>query len=75
MHSYQLERNHNYTVPRYIEENGLEILQDAADWCPELTSALSLWKGVEFQYESTDTADYETEPVTEHVEENLEEEG
>ena len=24
-----MERNHNYTVPRYIEENGPEILQDA----------------------------------------------
>jgi ribulose-bisphosphate carboxylase large chain len=70
-----MERNHNHTIPRYIEENGPEILRNAAGWCPELASALSLWKGVEFQYESTDTADYETEPVTERIGENLEEEG
>jgi ribulose-bisphosphate carboxylase large chain len=45
----------------YVEE-GPQILQDAAKYCSPLKTALDLWKGITFNYASTDTADFvETE--------------
>jgi len=41
----------------YLAE-GPEILAAAARWCSPLKSALETWKGVTFNYESTDTADF-----------------
>ncbi len=41
----------------YVNE-GPEILQEAAKWCSPLKSALSIWKDVTFDYESTDTSDF-----------------
>jgi ribulose-bisphosphate carboxylase large chain len=45
----------------YVAE-GPEILQEAAKTCGPLQTALDLWKGISFNYASTDTADFaETE--------------
>jgi ribulose-bisphosphate carboxylase large chain len=41
----------------YLNE-GPEILEKAAKWCPPLRAALDTWKDVTFNYESTDTADF-----------------
>ena len=46
----------------YLEE-GPEILKEAAQWCGPLQTALDLWKGISFNYTSTDTADF-TETTT-----------
>ena len=37
---------------------GPEILQEAAKMCGPLQTALDLWKGISFNYTSTDTADF-----------------
>jgi ribulose-bisphosphate carboxylase large chain len=42
---------------------GPEILQDAARMCGPLQTALDLWKGISFNYTSTDTADFATTPT------------
>ena len=43
-------------------QDGPEILQQAAKTCGPLQTALDLWKGISFNYASTDTADFaETE--------------
>lgn len=41
----------------YVNE-GPEILNAAAKWCSPLKAALSTWKDVTFNYESTDTSDF-----------------
>ncbi len=41
----------------YFNE-GPEILAAAARWCSPLKAALDTWKGISFNYESTDTADF-----------------
>jgi len=41
----------------YMAE-GPSILQDAARMCGPLQTALDLWKGISFNYSSTDTADF-----------------
>ena len=47
----------------YVAE-GPEILQAAARMCGPLQTALDLWKGISFNYSSTDTADFvETQTV------------
>ena len=46
----------------YVEE-GPDILHDAAKGCPELSSALEVWKDITFDFESTDTADVEATPT------------
>jgi len=43
---------------RDIDAEGPEILRDAAKWCKPLEKALETWKGVEFNYTSTDAPDY-----------------
>jgi ribulose-bisphosphate carboxylase large chain len=48
----------------YMAE-GPQILQDTAETCPPLKTALSLWKDIAFNYTSTDTADF-TETTTEN---------
>jgi ribulose-bisphosphate carboxylase large chain len=42
---------------------GPEILQDAARMCGPLQTALDLWKGISFNYTSTDTADFAETPT------------
>jgi len=46
----------------YLVE-GPEILQDAAKMCGPLQTALDLWKGIAFNYTSTDTADFAETPT------------
>jgi ribulose-bisphosphate carboxylase large chain len=46
----------------YLGE-GAEILQDAAKMCGPLQTALDLWKGISFNYTSTDTADFAETPT------------
>jgi ribulose-bisphosphate carboxylase large chain len=46
----------------YLAE-GPEILQDAAKMCGPLQTALDLWKGISFNYTSTDTADFAETPT------------
>jgi ribulose-bisphosphate carboxylase large chain len=46
----------------YLTE-GPEILQDAAKMCGPLQTALDLWKGISFNYTSTDTADFAETPT------------
>ena len=41
----------------YFHE-GPDILKDAAKYCGPLQTALDLWKGITFNYASTDTADF-----------------
>ena len=41
----------------YLRE-GPQILEEAAKWCSPLKAALTTWKDVTFNYESTDTADF-----------------
>jgi ribulose-bisphosphate carboxylase large chain len=41
----------------YVAE-GPKILQEAAGYCSSLKTALDLWKGITFDYTSTDTADF-----------------
>ena len=43
-----------------IENEGPDVLQKAAEWCDPLKVALDLWKGIKFDYPSTDTPDYAT---------------
>merc|ERR1712113_972313 len=43
-----------------IENEGPGVLQKAAEWCEPLKVALDLWKGIKFEYPSTDTPDYVT---------------
>jgi ribulose-bisphosphate carboxylase large chain len=45
----------------YLQE-GPEILQRAARSCPELASALDVWKDVTFDFTSTDTPDVVATP-------------
>jgi ribulose-bisphosphate carboxylase large chain len=45
----------------YLNE-GPEILEKAAKWCPELRAALDVWKDVNFNFESTDTPDVMVTP-------------
>jgi ribulose-bisphosphate carboxylase large chain len=49
----------------YVEE-GPQILQDAARDCSPLKTALDLWKGITFNYASTDTADFVETETTSH---------
>ena len=49
----------------YVAE-GPEILQDAGKMCGPLQTALDLWKGISFNYASTDTADF-SETATANV--------
>ncbi|MCF8566503.1 form I ribulose bisphosphate carboxylase large subunit [Alicyclobacillus tolerans] len=42
---------------RDFVNEGPEILEKAAKWCPELRAALDVWKDVTFNFESTDTPD------------------
>ena len=49
----------------YVAE-GPELLQDAAKMCGPLQTALDLWKGISFNYASTDTADF-SETATANV--------
>jgi ribulose-bisphosphate carboxylase large chain len=46
----------------YVAE-GPEILQEAAKMCGPLQTALDLWKGISFNYTSTDTADFAETPT------------
>jgi ribulose-bisphosphate carboxylase large chain len=46
----------------YLQE-GPEILQEAAKMCGPLQTALDLWKGISFNYTSTDTADFAETPT------------
>jgi ribulose-bisphosphate carboxylase large chain len=46
----------------YVAE-GPEILQEAAKMCGPLQTALDLWKGISFNYTSTDTADIAVTPT------------
>jgi len=46
----------------YLAE-GPSILQDAAKMCGPLQTALDLWKGISFNYTSTDTADFAETPT------------
>jgi len=46
----------------YLAE-GPEILQAAAKMCGPLQTALDLWKGISFNYTSTDTADFAETPT------------
>ena len=46
----------------YVNE-GPEILQEAAKMCGPLQTALDLWKGISFNYTSTDTADFAETPT------------
>ncbi|QXQ05964.1 ribulose-bisphosphate carboxylase large subunit [Sphingosinicellaceae bacterium] len=46
----------------YLAE-GPEILAAAARWCSPLKAALDTWKGISFNYESTDTADFVPTPT------------
>merc|ERR1712056_4091 len=52
-------------IGRNIQEEGAGILREAAQSCRALEVALSLWKGISFDYESTDTGDYSSEVVKE----------
>ncbi len=47
----------------YLAE-GPQILQDAAEHCKPLRTALDLWKDITFNYASTDTIDSEPSPTT-----------
>jgi len=46
----------------YLSE-GPAILQSAAKMCGPLQTALDLWKGISFNYSSTDTADFAETPT------------
>jgi ribulose-bisphosphate carboxylase large chain len=46
----------------YVQE-GPSILQEAAKSCAPLKTALDLWKGITFNYTSTDTADFVETPT------------
>ena len=48
---------------RDIDQEGPEILQQAARWCAPLAQALDTWKDVAFNYASTDTSDHVTTPA------------
>jgi ribulose-bisphosphate carboxylase large chain len=45
-----------------IMAEGSEILKAAAKWCKPLEKALETWKGVEFNYTSTDAPDFAVTP-------------
>ena len=47
----------------YLAE-GPDILKEAAKDCRPLQVALDLWKAITFDYESTDTLDYEATPTS-----------
>merc|ERR1712066_1025959 len=44
-----------------IENEGSAVLEKASTWCSPLSVALDLWKGVTFDYPSTDTPDFDTD--------------
>merc|ERR1712066_72321 len=44
-----------------IENEGSAVLEKASTWCSPLSVALDLWKGVTFDYPSTDTPDFSTD--------------
>jgi ribulose-bisphosphate carboxylase large chain len=46
----------------YVQE-GPAILQAAARMCGPLQTALDLWKGISFNYTSTDTPDFAVTPT------------
>jgi len=46
----------------YLAE-GPDILAAAARWCSPLKAALETWKGISFDYASTDTADFAPTPT------------
>lgn len=46
-----------------IMAEGPEILKAAAKWCKPLEKALETWKGVEFNYTSTDAPDFAVTPT------------
>lgn len=48
---------------RDFVKEGPEILQDAAKMCGPLQTALDLWKGISFNYSSTDTSDFAETPT------------
>jgi ribulose 1,5-bisphosphate carboxylase large subunit-like protein len=58
---------YNRCVGRDICEEGVSILREAAQNCKALESALSLWKGISFDYEATDTPDYGLEETVSDV--------
>jgi ribulose-bisphosphate carboxylase large chain len=47
---------------RDIQEEGPQILRDAARWCSPLAAALATWGDITFNYTSTDTSDYVATP-------------
>jgi ribulose-bisphosphate carboxylase large chain len=49
--------------PEHYLANGRSILKDAGDGCEPLASALSIWKETSFEFQSTDTVDYEVDNV------------
>jgi len=48
---------------RDIDNEGPEILQQAAKWCTPLAQALDTWKDVAFNYTSTDAPDFAVTPT------------
>jgi ribulose-bisphosphate carboxylase large chain len=46
-----------------IINEGPDILRAAAKWCKPLERALETWKGVEFNYTSTDAPDFAATPT------------
>ena len=49
---------------RDLQNEGPEILKQAAKHCTPLKQALDTWKNVSFNYTSTDTSDYVPTPTT-----------
>jgi ribulose-bisphosphate carboxylase large chain len=43
---------------RDIENEGPQILRDAAKWCTPLAAALDTWGEITFNYAPTDTSDF-----------------
>ena len=61
---------HAFYEGRDIYNEGLDILAEAAKNCKPLKDALSLWKHVDFNYESTDTGDFVPTETDESNDEN-----
>ena len=55
--------NHRRNEGRDYLSEGPQILMDAARMCGPLQTALDLWKGISFNYTSTDTADFAETPT------------
>jgi ribulose-bisphosphate carboxylase large chain len=66
-----LERNTNYEQPNWNIKHSDQIYNVACTYCDALKEALDLWKNVTFEYESTDTSDYEPDYVQELIQENI----